>query len=139
MQSDNNPDYELNETSGQASEHNAAEKRANRFCIISLICELLPILISGVVISTIQILSGTEPSSSPEIIISILSTLNLLLIIIGLILMIYVRVKYPKNIWGKVLMWLYIIFAIIALIFFTLYLMFAVATMISCFDCLTNM
>ncbi len=43
--------------------------------------------------------------------------LNGISYLVGLTLLIYTRVKYPKNIFAKVLMWLVIIFTIIFIIF----------------------
>lgn len=45
-----------------------------------------------------------------------LSVLNGLFYLVGLTLLIYTRVKYPNNIWAKVLMWLVIIYFIIMVI-----------------------
>jgi hypothetical protein len=36
----------------------------------------------------------------------------------SVVILIYARVKYPDNIFAKVLMWVYIVFAILALVFF---------------------
>ena len=47
-----------------------------------------------------------------------LSALGILFLIAGIVLVIYVRVKYPKNIFGKVLMWIYIVLAVLILIAF---------------------
>ncbi len=46
----------------------------------------------------------------------------------GFVLMVYVRVKYPKNVFGKVLMWIYIIG-------FILYLVAAIVLLIACISC----
>ena len=46
----------------------------------------------------------------------------------GFVLMVYVRVKYPKNVFGKVLMWIYIVG-------FILYLIAAIVLLIACISC----
>lgn len=87
------------------------DKKANKLCIISLVLKYVPSIIIGGVY-------GASVDSSN----SIANALTLLLglgPLAALILMIYVRVKYPKNTFGKVLMWLYIIeivFSLIALV-----------------------
>lgn len=83
------------------------DKKANKLCIISLVLKYVPSILIGGVYSAVD-------SSN-----SIANALTLLLglgPLAALILMIYVRVKYPKNTFGKVLMWLYIIEIVFSLI-----------------------
>ena len=61
------------------------------------------------------------------------------MILIGLILMINVRVKYPKNKTGKIAMWLYIITTSIEILLLILVLMFLTFTLISCVSCIGEM
>ena len=60
---------------------------------ISLVCEYLKIELNDLM----QNITGLLP-------------------LIGLIIMVFVRVKYPKNILGKVSMWLYIIFFVVTVV-----------------------
>ena len=118
-------------------------KRANILCIISLACEILPYLIASILsifTSTItelaEVNADTEVNALPEIFTNILGIACLLLMIAGLTIMIYVRVKYPKNVFGKVLMWLYIIVGIIQLIIFIVYILFIIWACVSCMSCM---
>jgi len=117
-------------------------KRANILCIISLACELLPFLLASVFsffTSTLTEVTEVDldaASSASDILMNILSTGCLLLMIAGLAIMIYVRVKYPKNVFGKVLMWLYIVLGTIAIIIFIVYMLFILWACISCFSCI---
>lgn len=114
-------------------------KRANKLCIISLACVFAPLIISAILMAIISALTDSYPADAVNFINNILGSVNTLAIIAGIALMIYVRVKYPKNIFGKVLMWLYIIIAALAVIVFILYMIFALVTCISCFACLSDM
>lgn len=49
--------------------------------------------------------------------------------LIGFVLMIYIRVRYPKHIWGKVLMW----FTIASIIMSVIYLTLLIIACNSCF------
>ena len=64
-------------------------------------------------------------NTASEALIAISGCVSMLLGIAALVIMIYVRVKYPKNIFGKVLMWVYIAL-------FTMYIIFMVAVIIAC-------
>ncbi len=122
------------------------DKRANILCIISLACEFLPFLIASILsifTSTITELTevnvDTEASALSEICTNIFGTVSLLLMIAGLAIMIYVRVKYPKNVFGKVLMWLYIILGIISIIIFIVYILFIIWACVSCMSCINEL
>lgn len=60
-----------------------------------------------------------------EAFIAIGGCVSMFLAIAALVIMIYVRVKYPKNVFGKVLMWVYIVL-------FALYIITMVAFIIAC-------
>lgn len=107
------------------------KKQANKLCIISMVLMFAPIVIIFIkdIILGIMYDTGTE-----EFLYNIAgsyvleSTLTFLLIGCGIaapVLMILVRVKYPQSVFGKVLMWLYIVLAILAVIFIAV-------TIISC-------
>ena len=91
-------------------------KKANWLCIISLASTFLPTVITAIVMSVVSAITGSEYSSVADFVMNILASLVLLGIIAGIALMIYVRVKYPRNTFGKVLMWLYIVIAILSAI-----------------------
>ncbi len=76
--------------------------KANLLAAISLLCFLAPWLISGLFLKT-----DFE---------YIVSNLSGVLELASFVLMIYVRVRYPKNVFGKVLMWLYIVLGILFII-----------------------
>ena len=96
------------------------ERKANVFCIASLICVFLPRVLQFLrylLFGTLLQQVGRE-SVLYDRISGALSALGILFLIAGIVLVIYVRVKYPKNIFGKVLMWIYIVLAVLILIAF---------------------
>lgn len=96
------------------------ERKANVFCIASLICVFLPRVLQFLgylLFGTLFQRVGRE-SVLYDRISGALSALGILSLIAGIVLVIYVRVKYPKNIFGKVLMWIYIVLAVLILIAF---------------------
>ena len=105
-----------------------ANKKANKFCIISLVLNIvIPI------IQTIIMLLGFYKENN--YIISLLVGLLYLAEPVGLALMIYVRVKYPNNKFGKILMWIYIIEFIIGVI---LAIVFVVTCVNGCINDIRN-
>lgn len=131
--------YEQYYQPNQVPDPKKDDKLPNILCGISLACEIVPYILSGIVMYIASALTEGDTSSVYEIITSIMGTLNVLFMIAGLVLMIYVRVKYPKNIFGKVLMWLYIIMGIIGIIVFIVYMVFIMVTCVACFSCLSDM
>ena len=73
--------------------------------------------------STANVSEATNVAS--EAFIAIGGCVSILLAIAALVIMIYVRVKYPKNIFGKVLMWVYIVL-------FAMYIIFMAVVIIAC-------
>ena len=100
--------------------HPEDERKVNGLCIVSLMCVFLP----GVFQFLGYLFFGTwlqrvgRCSVLYDRISSAMSVLGIVFLIAGIVLVIYVRVKYPKNIFGKVLMWIYIVLAVLALIAF---------------------
>lgn len=84
-------------------------KKANIICVISLVCMLLPVLLERVEIAKILGITQMEIPKFEAVISNIAGAA----IIAGIVLIIYVRVKYPANIFGKVLMWIYIVAAVV--------------------------
>ena len=60
------------------------------------------------------------------------SGLTELLSICGFVLMILIRVNYPQNEFGKILMWLYIVFTIIMIIVIVFFAIFTFWAFTSC-------
>lgn len=54
--------------------------------------------------------------------------------LIGLIMMVYVRVKYPKNVLGKVSMWLYIATFVISIVLFVVAIVACGITFVACVE-----
>ncbi len=111
-------------------------KQANKLCILSLLCVFLPILLST---SLSPVLSGLFKTSDAgtdntlwDITGNILGIAGLLLLIAGIGLMIYVRVKYPTNTFGKVIMWLYIVLAILSIIALIITMVVCYSAMATC-------
>ena len=121
-----------------AATDKANEKKANILCFISLGCEILPALIFGMILTIISQVTDGQPSAGLDIITNVLAILNILFVIAGLVLMIYVRVKYPRNVFGKVLMWLFILMLIVTVLLFIFYMAFLFIACISCMNCMSG-
>lgn len=121
------------------------EKRANILCIISLACELLPILVNTIFSlfsSTLMEVAEVDVESTvtfSDILMNVWGTVCVALMIAGLAIMIYVRVRYPQNVFGKVLMWVYIIVGVISIIIFIVYILFIIWACVSCMSCITEL
>ena len=94
------------------------KKKGNFWSFMSLICFVsrfivnivIMVLVSGaeLMVEAYQDLNRiTDMISTSSAIIG--GGIEILLSIATLVIIIYVRVKYPKNIFGKVLMWIYIV------------------------------
>jgi uncharacterized membrane protein YvbJ len=90
---------------------NTDEEDARIYCILSLVCTFF----SGIITKILYSLNINIYSITP------------LCTIIGIVLMIYARVKYPKSKFAKVLMWLY-------LILFILGILMIIVLIICCFE-----
>ncbi len=95
------------------------DRECNTLCIISLIC----LFINGGILS----IYGTKLSES-----SSFSNVLGLAPLVGVVLMIVARVKYPKKTFPKVLMWIYIVNIIIFIIFFIMFF-------VLCYGCVSSM
>lgn len=99
------------------------KKRANLLSTLSLVCGFLaPGILSALAYLLVDYIEGL--SSIIYSLVSIASTA-------GLVLMIIVRVKYPKSVFGKVVMWIYIVSYILAIIA-------VVLLIIACVSCLSQ-
>ncbi len=116
------------------------KKKGNFWSWISLGCfagrfvvDIVIALVSGMATSIFSSISsvsdieqiGEATTVVSEMIFAIGSCASLAMGIAALVIMIYVRVKYPKNTFGKVLMWVYIVL-------FALYIIAMVAFIIAC-------
>ena len=113
------------------------KKKGNFWSWISLACfaggfvaDALMAVFMGVLNSITYNLTSTAnvsemTNAASEAFIAIGGCVSILLAIAALVIMIYVRVKYPKNIFGKVLMWVYIVL-------FVMYIIFMAVVIIAC-------
>lgn len=99
------PNQRLNNVSANSnindnlrSESDEDNKRANQLGVISFVCLVLPFVLDKILIFL--------PFEIKDSISSSLSGMSLLT---SITLMIFIRIKYPNNVLGKVLMWLCII------------------------------
>ncbi len=89
-------------------------KKANILCTISLI---LFFVVSNICALLVFLVNETElPFRVRDVLSSLFGLLVTCSEIGAVVLMIYVRVKYRKSVFGKVLMWLYIVLAAMAVI-----------------------
>lgn len=80
------------------------KKEGNFYCIISTVCmgvSFLSVFLTTMISEGAVVFTGM---------------LNIITTVAAYVLMIYVRVRYPKNIFGKVLMVIYIVVAIITVL-----------------------
>lgn len=97
-------------------------RKANILCVISLLCEIVPLFTN---LPFFSFFSVRQETAGLSILGNILEAFGGIALIAGIILVIFVRVKYPQSTFGKVLMWIYIVFGIIAFLIF-------VAVLITC-------
>lgn len=92
-------------------------KKANLLCIISLACYFfIPVVGSGVSAGLANAFSTVSGSSGAvDFLYNIITGIGSISWIAAWVLMIYVRVRYSKSIFGKVLMWVYISFIVISI------------------------
>ena len=97
-------------------------KKADILCIISVVCALAP---TSSFMKLFSFFNGKLAKIEvdnwlfelfQEMVTSVVGMMVIGCFIVALVLMIYVRVKYPQNVFGKVLMWVYIVLFIIAII-----------------------
>lgn len=90
------------------------KKQADMWCLISIACEVIPLVVLPMFTSVFASAGGPAFTTLT----GMLESLGGIAMLAGFVIMIYVRVRYPKSIFGKVLMWVYIAMIIIALILF---------------------
>lgn len=120
------------------------KKKGNMWSWISLGCflgrfvvDVAIAFVSGMATSLFSAIDDVEKIGEAttvvsEMIFTIGTCASYAMSIAALVIMIYVRVKYPKNIFGKVLMWVYIVSFVIYII---LMVAFIIACGIACAAC----
>ena len=86
------------------------DKKANKLGIISLCLYFGPAILSAISFL------ATAASSTFKYILTIFSGLSGLSSLAAIVLMIIIRIKYPQNRLGKIIMWLYIILFILGIV-----------------------
>lgn len=133
---------ELNENTYFENRQDLEDKKANNLSYISIALLFIPkllVFLTSFIFEKLIYINNNFISSIINNISSGIYTIIPLTYIIGLILMINVRVKYPKNKTGKIAMWLYIIITSIEILLLILVLMFLTLTLISCVSCIGEM
>lgn len=90
------------------AEQSERRKKANILCIISLVCQFAPEIISGVFSGILQSVDDFASNSSLEPLTYVSSMIVGGTYIASWVLMIIARVKYKESKFAKVLMWVYI-------------------------------
>ena len=111
-------------------EQHGNDSRANKLCLIGLVCLILPIL--GIMLETLLPAGGNK-------VVAAISFIFQLMYVAGLVLMIYIRVKYPSNVFGKVLMWLHIIVAVIFVIMLIVAIVMCAVMINGCMSCMDDL
>ena len=90
------------------AEQSERRKKATILCIISLVCQFAPELITGVFSGILESVDELASNSSLEPLTYVFSLLTGGTYIASWVLMIIARVKYKESKFAKVLMWVYI-------------------------------
>ena len=109
-----------------------SDKEANLLCWISLACLIVPLVLSPIGAKILLATSDTMVGGLFSFLNGVFSVLFTLARILGVVLMIYVRIKYPHNVFGIVLMWIYIIILV-------LIILFIIFIMVLCNGCMDGM
>ena len=118
----------------QSAEDN---KKANILCTISLVlfvCPVITAIFYGVLENAFKVNNQLEVAGSS--VMEIASEISGVFYVAALVLMIIVRVKYPKNTFGKILMWIYIVLTALALIAFVVMM---IACSLACGACMKEL
>lgn len=93
------------------------DKRANKLCLISLACAVGPWVLWRLLSKLLVSVEGGGAVAILGTLSNIFSALSGIGWLAAIVLMIYVRVKYPKNVFGIILMVLYILIIILVIAF----------------------
>ena len=98
--------------------------KANRLSGIALLCPILTFIITRLVNVYVNssVIVNSMNYHDGQSILRIFESITGIIDIFGFALMIYVRAKYPNNTFGKVVMWIYIIFIILLILFIIAFL-----------------
>lgn len=102
------------EAKAAPSKEDEDKKKANLLCVISLLCMFAAPTIAGILMRVSEVIFISRDIEGA--VGAFLMTFASFGWIAAIVLMIIVRVKYRDNTFGKVLMWVYIAMAVIALI-----------------------
>jgi len=89
------------------------DKKANILCLIALTNMIVLSILAAIVGSMMEVTDGTMLAGVGNILGIIVGLLLMLSPIVSVAIVIYVRIKYPKNLFGKILMWILIVMAAI--------------------------
>lgn len=92
-------------------------KQANKLCLISLACAVGPWLLWILTGNLFTYEDGSVTGELFRTLSNVFSALSGMGWLAAVVLMIYVRVKYPKNIFGIILMVLYILVIVLVIAF----------------------
>ena len=106
-------------------------KRANQLCILSIVSLFLPGILLFLSVLCMSIIKNDVIYNIASLIYIIMELLSSFSPMISIGLLIYVRIKYPKNVFSKVLIVLYVIL-------FIIFLVFAIAAFFACLVDLQN-
>ena len=108
------------------------DKKANILCLIALTNMVVLSILAAIVGSMMEVTDGTMLAGVGNILGIIVGLLLMLSPIVSVAIVIYVRIKYPKNLFGKILMWILIVMAAI-------FVVIVVSTMLFCMWCENEM
>ena len=94
------------------------DKKANLLCILSIVCAVGKYVVLFLFALFAEVLNGAGAYGVLDLMNSIAGGTFALISIAALVLMIVARVKYPKNVFAKVLMWVYIAIIIVYVVGF---------------------
>lgn len=125
-----NPTQPQNQAVPTQSQDDA--KKATTLCVISLVCHYAPALGIGSIASVLQSSSNETISATGDVLSGLLSLVMFGAWVASWVLMIVVRVKYKTSTFGKVLMWIYIIGAILSVLAVIAIIAFFAAAFAAC-------
>lgn len=108
------------------------DKKANILCLIALTNMIVLSILAAIVSGMMEATDGTMLAGVGNILGVIVGLLLMLSPIVSAAIVIYVRIKYPKNLFGKILMW-------ILIIMLALFILIVVSTMLFCMWCENEM
>ena len=107
-------------------------RKANILCLIALTNMIAIGIVAAIVEALMDVANGTMLAGIGAILGVIVGALAMLSPIISVAIVIYVRIKYPENLFGKVLMWILIFMA-------ACFVFLIVSTLLFCMWCENEM